>query len=81
MFRRLFHFRTGRFSVRREVDDEIAFHLQNTIDELIAAGHTPEQARDEAERRFGDVEAHRAASKRIAGRRHRTRRRGGATRR
>jgi predicted permease len=46
--------------VRRAVDDELSFHLDMLVDELVAAGHAPDAARREAERRFGDVERVRA---------------------
>jgi predicted permease len=42
-------------NVERQVDDELAFHFAMCVDELVARGMTPEQARAEAERRFGDV--------------------------
>ena len=42
-------------NVERQVDDELAFHFGMWVDELVARGMTPEQARAEAERRFGDV--------------------------
>lgn len=44
-----------RTSVAAEVDEELAFHLEMTTRELIAQGLTPQQARSEAERRFGDM--------------------------
>jgi predicted permease len=44
-------------AIRRQVDDEIAFHFAMCVDELVASGMTADQARAEAERRFGDVEA------------------------
>lgn len=48
-------------SVRRDVDDEIAFHLDAVTAELVAGGMDPASARREAERRFGHVDRHRAA--------------------
>lgn len=39
-----------------DVDDELAFHLQSTIDEYVAAGLSPQAARDAARRKFGDVD-------------------------
>ena len=47
----------GKASVRRQVDDELAFHFAMCVDELVARGMAPEQAKVEAERRFGDVAA------------------------
>jgi hypothetical protein len=38
-----------------DVKDELRFHLQAKIDDLVAQGWTPETARREAERQFGDV--------------------------
>ena len=41
--------------VGKEVDAELAFHIDMTVRELMERGLTREQARAEAERRFGDV--------------------------
>jgi predicted permease len=46
----------GGTSVQRAVDDELQFHFEMTIKELIMSGSTPEEARRETERRFGDVQ-------------------------
>ncbi|HEY4304440.1 MAG TPA: ABC transporter permease [Gemmatimonadaceae bacterium] len=43
--------------VRRDLDDEIAFHLGSRADELIADGLTPAAAREQAEREYGDLRA------------------------
>jgi predicted permease len=40
-----------------DVKDELSFHLQAKIDDLVAQGWSPEAARHEAERQFGDVRA------------------------
>jgi predicted permease len=40
-----------------DVKDELRFHLEAKRDDLIAQGWTPEAARAEAERQFGDVRA------------------------
>lgn len=45
-----------REQVGRELDDELDFHLAMRVEELTAAGWSPEAARAEAGRRFGDVE-------------------------
>jgi predicted permease len=37
------------------VDDEFAFHIETRVDELVAQGLTPAQARDEALRGFGNI--------------------------
>lgn len=57
--RRLFHIRRDRVSVERAVDDELQFHFDMTTRELMAHGMSPDDARREAERRFGDVNTHR----------------------
>lgn len=41
---------------RRELEDELRFHLDTEIEELIAAGRSPAQARQEALAQFGDVD-------------------------
>ncbi|HEX4914420.1 MAG TPA: ABC transporter permease, partial [Vicinamibacterales bacterium] len=46
-----------RRSVQSEVDEEIALHLDMRVGELIAGGLSPEEARREALRQFGDLEA------------------------
>jgi len=40
-----------------DVEDELSFHLEAKIDDLVAAGSSPEAARQEAERQFGDLRA------------------------
>jgi putative ABC transport system permease protein len=40
-----------------DVDDEFAFHVQARVDELVAEGMSPRQARDEALRGFGNIDA------------------------
>src|SRR5687768_13707069 len=54
-WRRLF--RLERIDTERDVDDELRFHLEARIDDLIASGMTPSAARAEAERTFGDTAA------------------------
>ena len=46
----------GRAPVEREVDDELAFHLEMRARELIAGGMNPAAAREEARRRFGELD-------------------------
>src|SRR5688572_10185669 len=46
----------GPDSVRRAVDDEMRFHLEERTAALIATGLTPEAARIAARREFGDIE-------------------------
>jgi predicted permease len=45
----------NRSRVRRDIDDEFQFHLEMRVAELLARGLTPDAARAEAMRRFGDV--------------------------
>jgi len=51
--------RAGR--IRADVDAELAYHLEATERELVANGMTPEEARREARRRFGNVDEVRLA--------------------
>ena len=46
----------GRAQTARDVDDELSFHLEMRIAELCATGLSPEEARTEALRRFGDTD-------------------------
>jgi hypothetical protein len=50
VFRRLL--RLG--DVGRDVEDELRFHFENVVEELVAQGMTREDAEVEADRRFGD---------------------------
>jgi predicted permease len=45
-------FRSGR--VADDLDDELAFHVESTAERLVAEGMSPEAARREAARRFGN---------------------------
>jgi predicted permease len=47
--------RFARGAVGKEVDSELAFHIEMTTRELVAGGMTEQQARAEAQRRFGDA--------------------------
>jgi putative ABC transport system permease protein len=58
--RRLLHIVGGRASIARAVDDELRFHFDMTVKELTMQGMNPDDARREAERRFGDVARTRA---------------------
>ena len=49
--------RTPRRQLAREVDDELAFHLDSRVERLVAQGWDPEAARSEALRQFGNVDA------------------------
>jgi predicted permease len=55
MKRRAFHLGLGRDHVAREVDDEIAFHLESKVQRLVAAGLSPDEARARAIAEFGDA--------------------------
>jgi predicted permease len=46
--------------VERDVREEIAFHIDSVMEELMARGMSREEALREAGRRFGDVERHRS---------------------
>lgn len=48
--RRVFRLR----NLERDLEDELAFHFEHTVEELIRAGHSRPQAEEEALRRFGD---------------------------
>ncbi len=52
--RRVFRLPSNAQRVKAEVDDELEFHIQGRIDELIAAGMPPADAEREARERFGD---------------------------
>ena len=43
-------------SVRSEVDEELTLHLQMRVEELVRRGRSPDAARREAVRQFGDLE-------------------------
>lgn len=46
----------GRTQTGRDIDEEVGFHLEMRIADLCARGLTPDAARAEALRRFGDAE-------------------------
>src|SRR5262245_880605 len=54
-----------------EVDDEIAFHLEMRSRELVEQGVAPDEARERALRRFGELDPVRAECKDIVRRRER----------
>ena len=56
-WRRLFRVGGGAERAKREVDDELAFHLEMRVRKLMADGLDEAEARTEAERQFGDVGA------------------------
>lgn len=52
--RRLFHHEAAPVRVDQEIEDELRFHFDMTVAELIARGRSSDEARAEAARRFGD---------------------------
>jgi len=54
--RRVFRLPFGRAHIAREVDDELAFHLEMRTQRLVAAGWSADAARQEALRQFGNVD-------------------------
>ncbi|HEX4683836.1 MAG TPA: ABC transporter permease [Gemmatimonadaceae bacterium] len=42
--------------IRSDIDDELSFHIDERVDALVAFGHSPESARAQALREFGDIE-------------------------
>jgi predicted permease len=61
----------GRAPVNEEVDEELSFHLEMTTHELMERGMTRQQARTEAERRFGDMKSVNAECRRYGAERDR----------
>ena len=55
--RRLFRLAPTARSAEREVDDELRFHLESRVAELVARGRARPDAEREAAREFGDVRA------------------------
>lgn len=48
-----------------DVKDELRFHLETKVDDLVAAGWSPGDARNEAERQFGNIPAVQRMGERI----------------
>lgn len=63
--------RFWRPSVRAEIDDELAFHMEMRVAEYVAAGLTPSEAAAKAREQFGDVAAVSEGLVRIGNRRRR----------
>src|SRR6185503_6806461 len=53
--RRLMRLDRGVAGITRAVDDELRFHFEMTVKDLMNSGMNPDDARREAERRFGDI--------------------------
>ncbi len=75
-FQKVRRFSLGRRDRRREVEEELAFHLESSQRDLMATGLTAPLAREEADRRFGDLDRYRKACLTIDQRRERAERRG-----
>ena len=60
-----------------DVEDELAFHLESRVEDLVRAGLTESEARSRAEREFGDVERIRGEMNEIGRARQRRERRTG----
>ena len=58
-------------SVRRDIDEELRFHVETRVDALMAQGHDRDTAERAALREFGDLQAARADLERIDHRRAR----------
>jgi len=56
-----------RERVDRELDEELQFHLDQLIEERIAAGMTPEEARLDARRAMGGLEQHKEEARDMRG--------------
>lgn len=62
LVRRVFRLPESRERARRALDDELRFHLEGRIEELMAQGLSRADADAEARRRFGDLASHRDAT-------------------
>jgi hypothetical protein len=58
-----------------DVDDEFTFHVETRIDELVAQGVSPKDARNEALRGFGNIQAVKQICRTLAEERERAMRR------
>lgn len=58
-----------------DVDDELRFHLDSRVEDLLARGWRPEAAREEAERQLGDLRRLREVGERMGQSRERRRQR------
>src|SRR5205085_6869772 len=69
------YLRFWRSDIDADLDEELRFHVDSEMEYLTARGWTTTAAREEALRRFGDVEQYRrdcrSADERRAGRQHR----------
>jgi putative ABC transport system permease protein len=60
------YLRFWRANVPLDVDEEFQFHVQERVDDLVALGADPRLAREEAVRRFGDIERVKGTCRTIA---------------
>ena len=71
--RRVFRLPSNPARLDAEIDEELRFHLEGRVDDLMAAeGLTREQAESEARRRFGDFAHYRREARDIDADTHRT---------
>ena len=64
MSKRSFRLSNSKPDAKRDVDDEVAFHLEMRARELVEQGMSPEEARRRATESFGDVDAIRSEMRR-----------------
>ena len=64
-----------RPDVSADVNDELRFHLAAKVDQLIAQGLSPDEARREAERQFGEMSAVQEEGERLGHDRERSKQR------
>ena len=62
---RLFHLGRFRPDPERDLDSELDFHFRETFEELERQGLSPDDARAETERRFGNLRGHRAGLEQV----------------
>ncbi|MGD2122142.1 MAG: ABC transporter permease, partial [Gemmatimonadota bacterium] len=63
--KRFFHLGSFRPDPERDLDEELAFHLRETEEELLTLGYSSGEAREEAHRRFGNLRRYRRELARI----------------
>jgi predicted permease len=56
LLKRLFHWDRFGKNLEGSLDDEVRFHLETRIEQLVAEGKAAEEAREEVLKRFGDPE-------------------------
>jgi putative ABC transport system permease protein len=69
------YLRFWRSDLAADVDDELRFHIEERVDELVASGTPPELVRQQAMKRLGDVERLKEICRTLALERERTMRR------